>query len=208
MASKDPLKTALKLSLIGGVALGGFYLAAQRASARKMPEQHIVENVNKDRLLGTWYEIARIPNLFQGDDQVAGTDNYYPKANGDMEVIYKYKEKSFDGPEKQMKGKLFQEPQYASTGRFKVQFFWPFNADYWIIDLDENYDYMAIGYPDRSMLWIMSRRPEMQPDVYGALLERLKAQQYDVSRLMKIPQPDNAPVMGPPKTATPTKSGN
>ena len=73
---------------------------------------------------------------------------------------------------------------------------------------DENYDYMAIGYPDRSMLWIMSRRPEMQPDVYGALLERLKAQQYDVSRLMKIPQPDNAPVMGPPKTATPTKSGN
>ena len=54
MASKDPLKTALKLSLIGGVALGGFYLAAQRASARKMPEQHIVENVNKDRLLGTW----------------------------------------------------------------------------------------------------------------------------------------------------------
>lgn len=201
MASKDPLKTALKLSLMGGIALGGLYLAAQRASARKMPEQKIVQKVDQDRILGTWYEISRIPNFFQGDDHVASTDNYYPKANGEMEVIYRYKEKSFDNPEKQMKGRFFREEKDVPTGRFKVQFFWPFSADFWIIDLDEDYDYLAVGYPDRSMLWIMSRRPEMKPEVYQALLERLKAQHYDVSRLRKIPQPDGAPVMTPPASA-------
>lgn len=203
MPHKDPLKTTLKLSLIGGLALGGLYWAAQSAKARKMPEQSIVAKVDKDRLMGTWYEISRFPNLFQGDDQVGGTDNYYPKANGDIEVIYKYHEKSFDAPEKQMKGKLFREAKDEPTGKFKVQFFWPITADYWIIDLDDNYEYMAVGYPDRSMLWIMSRHPEVKPEIYNAMLERLKAQHYEVDRLMKIPQPDNAPVI-----PVPTKSGN
>jgi len=196
--SKDPLKTTLKLTLMGGLALGGLYWATQQAKARKLPPQQIVQQVDKSRLMGTWYEISRFPNLFQGDDQIGGTDNYYPKANGEIEVIYKYHEKSFDNPEKQMKGKLFQHEKDVPTGKFKVQFFWPISADYWIIELDDNYDYMAIGYPDRSMLWIMSRRPEMNPKTYQALLERLTKQGYDVSRLMKIPQPDNAPVMAPP----------
>lgn len=203
MTPKDPLKTTLKLTLMGGLALGGLYWAAQSARARKLPEQKIVSHVDKERLMGTWYEISRFPNLFQGNDQVAGTDNYYPKANGEIEVIYKYREKSFDNPEKQMKGKLFRDAKDAPTGRFKVQFFWPITADYWIIDLDENYEYMAVGYPDRSMLWIMSRHPEVKPEIYQGILERLKAQHYDVERLIKIPQPDDAPVI-----PVPTKSEN
>ncbi len=202
--SKYTAKTALKASLIGGVALGGIYLAAKAAKARKMPAQNIVQNVDKDKLMGTWYEIARFPNPFQGKDQVAGTDNYYPKANGEIEVIYKYRVKSFDGPEKQIKAKMFREEKDKPTGKFKFQAFWPITADYWIIDLDKDYQYMAIGYPNRDMLWIMSRKPEIDDATYAALLSRLQTEQlYDVSRLMKVPQPDTAGIMPVPTVDVP-----
>ena len=198
-------KTALKASLIGGIALGGIYLAARSAKARRMPQQNIVQNIDKTKLMGTWYEISRFPNAFQGKDQIGGTDNYYPMANGDIEVIYKYKTNSFDNPEKQLKAKMFQDQKDIPTGKFKFQAFWPIVADYWIIDLDTDYQYMAIGYPNRDMLWIMSRKPEMDETTYSALLKRLKNEQlYDVSRLVKVPQPDSAVVMPVPSAAEST----
>jgi apolipoprotein D and lipocalin family protein len=33
-------------------------------------------------------------------------------------------------------------------------------GDYWIIDLDENYQYTVIGDPKRAYFWILIRTPE------------------------------------------------
>ena len=204
MSQRKTLRTALVASLAGGIALGGLYLGAKAAQARKLPPLNIVQNVDKERLMGNWYEIARIPNFFQGDDHVASMDRYYPKDNGEVEVHYAYRLKTFDSPEKIMKARMYREQKDKPTGKFKIQFFWPITADYLIIDLDKDYRYMAIGYPDRSMLWIMSRDPEMDPREYSALLSRLQTEQaYDVSKLVKIPQPSSAkPVTEPAKSGS------
>jgi apolipoprotein D and lipocalin family protein len=56
-----------------------------------------------------------------------------------------------------------------------VTFFWPFFADYWIIDLDldKDYRYAVVGEPDRKYLWIISRTPQLDDVTYRQILERI-----------------------------------
>lgn len=36
--------------------------------------------------------------------------------------------------------------------KLKVQFFWPFKAKYWIIDLTDNYRYAVVSHPNKFFL--------------------------------------------------------
>ena len=47
------------------------------------------------------------------------------------------------------------------------------------------------GHPKRNYLWILSRSRRMDPAVYEGILERLKKQHYDVSRLNKRSSPQS-----------------
>ncbi|MFX8339504.1 lipocalin family protein, partial [Acinetobacter baumannii] len=48
--------------------------------------------------------------------------------------------------------------------------------------------YALIGYPGKRLGWIFARDPEMSDDRYRELLQRLDAQGYDTSRLLRIAQ--------------------
>ena len=45
-----------------------------------------------------------------------------------------------------------------------------------------------MSVPSRRYLWIMSRTPAMPDGVYGGILDRLRAQGFDIQRLVKTPQ--------------------
>ena len=106
-------------------------------SCKASMELQTVEKVDIDSYLGTWYEIARLPNSFEkGLECVTAT--YSLKENGKIEVLNKgysaEKKKGFDTA----KGTAWiPDPDYP--GRLKVTFFWPFSGDYYIISLDEAY---------------------------------------------------------------------
>jgi apolipoprotein D and lipocalin family protein len=56
-------------------------------------------------------------------------------------------------------------------------------GDYWVIDLDERYELVAVSEPKREYLWVLSRTPAVNAVAYDALLARLKAQGFDLNRL-------------------------
>lgn len=43
----------------------------------------------------------------------------------------------------------------STNSKLKVQFFWPFSGDYWIVALDENYQWSVVSAPGRDYLWIL-----------------------------------------------------
>lgn len=180
-----------QISLLGGILAGVWFYQANKARAQQA-SQEVVDHVDLKRLMGTWYEIARFPNFFQKEEWVGATDNYYPQENGGIEVIYRYHEKQFDAPLKEMKAKMWRDAKDAPTGKLKFQALWPFSADYWVIDLGTEYEYLVIGYPNHSMLWIMSRTPSLDESTYREILERVAHQGYEVSKLIKVPQPSDA----------------
>jgi apolipoprotein D and lipocalin family protein len=146
-----------------------------------------VPRVDLERYVGKWYEIARYDNRFQ-KECVASTAEYAIRPDGKIEVINRCRKKTVDGKLKESRGKAWVVDK-SSNARLKVQFFWPFSGDYWIIDLDEeNYSYAVVGHPSRKYLWVLARTPRLDEEVYAGILQRLEDQQYDTSRLKTYPQ--------------------
>ena len=146
----------------------------------KLRPLEVVPYVELEKYLGKWYEIAHLPFRFE-DDCTDITATYSLSKDGNVSVL---NECMRDGKLKQAKGKA--KVVDKNTGaKLKVTFFWPFSADYWIIDLGKDYDYAVVGTPNRKYLWILSRAPRMDDKLYSQLIESVKSKGFDANKLIK-----------------------
>jgi len=152
-----------------------------------LPPLKTVEKVDLNRYLGKWYEIASFPQRFQRGC-TGSTANYTKRKDGRIRVVNRCRKGSLQGKKASAKG-LARVVDKKTNAKLKVSFFRPFWGDYWIIDLDENYQYAVVGHPSRDYLWILSRTPQMNESVYEGILRRLKAQGYEIHKLKKTLQP-------------------
>jgi apolipoprotein D and lipocalin family protein len=118
----------------------------------------------------------------------ATTADYSLREDGLIEVINSCRKKTLDGKLKQAKGKA-KVVDPATNAKLKVSFFGPFWGDYWIIDLDPDYQWAVVGGPKRKYLWILSRTPQMDPALYDEIVSRLPAKGYDPNGLNTTTQP-------------------
>ena len=57
-------------------------------------------------------------------------------------------------------------------------------GNYWIIALDDDYQWAMVGTPDRRFLWILARQPCLPPDVFAQLKQQACGLGFDVNRLV------------------------
>lgn len=155
-------------------------------TVNKLPPVKTVAKVELSRYLGLWYEIARIDQTFQ-KGCVASTAEYSLKEDGKIKVLNKCRKETVDGEEKLAEGVAWVVDS-ETNAKLKVRFFWPFSGNYWVIDLEPEYQWAVVGDPSRGYLWILSRSPEMDDEIYEGIMERLKEQLYDTSKIKKYPQ--------------------
>ena len=160
--------------------------AASMAKAGIAPLE-VVPRVDVQRYLGTWYEIATIPQRFQ-KGCVGVTAHYSLRPNGDIDVVNVCRKETLDGRERSIRGRAWVVDK-TTNAKLKVRFFWPFAGAYWIIELDKDYQWAVVGHPDRTYYWILSRTPQMDPALYDELLRRAAAKGYDTSKIKKTLQP-------------------
>jgi apolipoprotein D and lipocalin family protein len=147
----------------------------------------VVDKVDVQRYLGKWYEIALLPNSFEKGCNCT-TAEYSLIDSTTIRVINSCRKDSVKGEVDKANGKAFVV-EGSNNAKLRVQFFWPFRGDYWIIDLDkENYSYAVVGAPNRKYLWILSRTPKMDEIIYNGLIEKCKAKGFDISKLEKTKQ--------------------
>jgi apolipoprotein D and lipocalin family protein len=140
------------------------------------PPLNTVKNVDLDRYIGKWYEIAAFPQFFEKDCFCSSAE--YIKTDKDyIKVINS----------NVAEGKAFIV-ENSNNSKLEVQFFWPFKGDYWIIELADDYSYAVIGHPNRKYLWILSRKPVMEESLYNAIVERTKSKGFDITKLVKMVQ--------------------
>lgn len=145
------------------------------------PLLEVVSNVDVKRYMGVWYEIASLP-VSQQKGCFCTKAEYSLLADGNLKVVNSCRKGSAAGGIDRVEGKAFTVPG-SNNAKLKVQFFWPFRGDYWILELDENYSYAVVGTPSRRYCWILSRTPTMPPATLTMLVERLRTKGFDVSRL-------------------------
>lgn len=155
---------------------------SQENMNKKTDSLQTVASVEIYRYMGQWYEIAQYPTKFQKGCECT-TAEYYLNVK-DVTVINTCKK---NGKEKKIKGKAFIVPN-SNNAKLKVQFFWPFKGDYWIISLDKDYNWAVVSNPDRNYLWILSRSKKMAPELYQKIITDLVSRGFDESRIVKTKQ--------------------
>lgn len=162
------------------------------ASGSNPSEVQVVKEVDLNRYVGKWYEIALIPVWFQKDCDSGSTAEYSLAEGGWINVTNRCCTR--EGEWKEANGRAWvidkDCPAKLKVGFFSVLGFWPFKGDYWIIDLDPDYRYVVIGHPGRNLGWILSRTPELPPGILNGIAERLTQNGYDFSRFKMTNQTD------------------
>ena len=158
------------------------------------PSQPVVTvpQVDLDRYLGQWYEIARFPNRFQKKCAGEVRATYAKRPDGRIDVLNECT--TGDGQVTKAAG-VARVVDERSRAKLKVRFapaalsFLPFVwGDYWILGLADDYSWATVGSPDRGYLWVLSRTASLDEASYAAAVERARANGFDVGRLERTRQ--------------------
>ena len=136
------------------------------------------------RYLGTWYEVARYPVIFEAGC-VGVTAEYGALPDGAISV-----RNTCRNPDGSVKSVIDGRAEIVGPGRLAVSFpSVPFGAaDYWVLWTDEGYRTAVVGAPNGRSGWILNRAPEIPADRLKVAREVLDFNGYDMSRLMEVPQ--------------------
>jgi apolipoprotein D and lipocalin family protein len=184
--------------LVIGLAAATLQLASLKAAAQTAATPATLSAVatiaalDVPRYMGTWYEIAKFPNRFQAKCVANTRAQYLAQTDGSLQVLNSCT--TADGSTIDALGKAIQVGA-ATSPKLQVRFapawlswlpmVW---GDYWVIDLDADYQLAAVSDAKREYLWVLSRTPQVNAKAYDALLDRLKAQHFDVKKLEPTPQ--------------------
>ncbi|MCU4175917.1 lipocalin family protein [Carboxylicivirga sp. N1Y90] len=169
-----------------GLGLVMVFLFTACNGQESMIDKTVVKELDINRYLGTWYEIARYDHRFERD-MVGVTANYSFRADGKLKVINSGYKGSLNGERSEAIGKA-KIPNPTIPSKLKVSFFWIFYGDYFVLDLDKDYQWALIGSSSDKYLWILSRTPIIEDSLYEELLDKLVKRGYDVNQLIKVEQ--------------------
>jgi apolipoprotein D and lipocalin family protein len=155
-------------------------------------EVKTVEKVDLVRYQGAWHEIASVPQFFQRKCVRDTVATYTQLPNDEIRVDNTCTRE--DGGKERAEGRarLYDS---AETAKLSVTFLQLFGAyrywaggDYWVIELDPNYQWAVIGHPTRKYGWVLSRTPTQSVATLAEIIGRIKAQGYDACEFIVTPQ--------------------
>jgi apolipoprotein D and lipocalin family protein len=127
-----------------------FILIFMATATTNAQELLTVKSVDLKKYAGKWFEIASYPQRLQKGCHCT-TAEYTLSEKGFVIVENKCNRGAIDGKESYIKGKAIVESN-TGNAKLKVQFFWPFRAKYWIIDLADDYSYAVVSHPNKKYL--------------------------------------------------------
>ncbi|MEW2916476.1 lipocalin family protein [Ruegeria sp. ANG10] len=167
-----------------------FLALAVPASAKVYRDRSVamttVQDLEVERYLGLWYEIARFPNRFE-KGCVGVTAEYGLLEDGQISVTNTCREETLNGQVRQAEGKA----RIEGPGQLSVTFVpWlPFaRGDYWVLGLRADYSVAVVGAPRGSTGWILARTPEISAADRNWAESVLQKNGYDTGQLTYIPQ--------------------
>ena len=144
----------------------------------------VVDNLNLEKFMGRWYVISLIPNWIE-ENATNSYDEYTLNKDGTVDIFYQAIKKGKTRTIKQ-RATVLENPAI-----WEIQFIKPwvpfFKAPYEVIMLDEDYNYMVVGYPNNDYGWIMSRTTFLEETIYQEILSKLESNfGYNKKEFIKV----------------------
>ncbi len=131
-----------------------------------------VESVDLEKFMGKWFVISLVPNMIE-KGATNSSDTYVLNNDGTIDITY---DAIKDGQARQIKQKGTVVDK-KSNAEWSIQMRKPFvpfmKFPFKIVYVDENYEYMAVGYPKNTMGWIMGRTPNITDKEYEKIITSL-----------------------------------
>ncbi|QHI99051.1 hypothetical protein GT347_14295 [Xylophilus rhododendri] len=180
-------KSTIRLLAAAGLGAAAVALVVGCASGSGKTDVPLplARNIDIPRYMGSWYVIANIPTWPERGARDA-VESYTQAADGHIDIDFRYRKQEGDGELKHMGSKGFVSEQDGAI--WGVQFVWPIKADYRIAHVEPDYSQTIVAREKRDYVWIMARTPTIPEERYQALVARVAAMGYDVSKLQRVPQ--------------------
>lgn len=124
-------------------------------------DMEVVKGVDLARYMGRWYEIASFPSRDQPKNGINTRATYTLKDDG--ATVNVLNETWSDGKRGFIEGFAYKADPSSDEAKLKVKFYvppflpvFPVVGDYWILHLDDDYQYALIGLPTKKSLWVCS----------------------------------------------------
>ncbi|HEU4671057.1 MAG TPA: lipocalin family protein [Dyella sp.] len=168
---------AAAFAILAGTGLG---------ARAEPPPNRPVQQLDLQRYLGQWHEIAHLPMFFQRKCIDTITATYTLRPDGTLGVHNACRTArgmdASDGVARRVddhSGAL--KVRFAPAWLGWLPMVW---ADYWVIELDPGYRWAVVGSPSRKYLWVLSRTPRMDAATFRGIRDRAAARGYPVDRLV------------------------
>jgi apolipoprotein D and lipocalin family protein len=163
-------------------------LVPGRLGRRREPPATVAQ-VDLDRLLGTWFEVARLPNLEAdgpGQHSVNVTATYAKRPDGGLTVQTVGCNAKARMRRSEVSGTV--QPADPSGSKLILRFFKLIRGDLWVIGLDPEYRWVLTGTPSRRRLWLIARAPRIAAEDYERAMAIAAAQGFDAARVRRTEQ--------------------
>ncbi len=163
--------------------VAAFALIAGSAFAAPPPP---TQKIELSKMMGRWYEVARLPNKIQTGCQ-GGTSDWQRAADG-FAVVQACHKGSLSAPVTEWKAKA-KVLDTSTNAKLQMTFFNGLvRQEYWVLDHRADQGWLILGTPGGRSVWLMSQRPTLPSGVKAQAVARLKQLGYDTGRL-EFPQP-------------------
>lgn len=130
-------------------------------------EEYRVENFQRKKIEGTWFEVAKILNKYVEPWDYSTTT--YTMINDEEFII---ETKGYDNKKKKSQSTKGIGRAIDNTNIIEAKFFGFLKKNYIILDYDKkNYSYMAIRGEDSEAFWILSRKPDLDSKIVEDLIK-------------------------------------
>ncbi len=162
--------------LASSCALGALFAAAPAIAASPPP----VKAASIGMYSGRWYQIAQIVKTNR-HPCAGGTEDFSSDARGSFSVIVTCHPPT--GGAHQIKAGVAIVPA-SGNAKFKMSFFGGLvSQEYWVLDHAADQSWALMATPGGNYLWLLTRRPDLDPATRAAAIASLRALGYDAARL-------------------------
>ena len=162
------------------------FWAASTSAAETLPT---VAQVDLDRYIGRWFEVSRLPMWFERNCVSDISANYTRRSDDRIDVVNRCRTQN----DSISAHGIAEIPEASKPGQLRVRFAPDWLAwfpmvwgDYWIIDLDPDYQWVLVGAPSRNYLWILARTPALDTKTVESLKQKAQALGFKTTAMVDV----------------------
>ncbi|MCK6598595.1 MAG: lipocalin family protein [Bdellovibrionaceae bacterium] len=164
-----------------------FTLGCVSLAKDSRPTVQTAQFVDLNKYLGKWYEVASIPQSFQKQCVANTTAQYSLTDNGLIKVLNSCTKIDDSVSVAEARARVIDTQSYSKLKVTFVKLFdwvFAFGGNYWILDVDSNYNIALVGDPTRNYAWILSRYPSLSTAQWVEAEKTFKNQGYDTCKIL------------------------